>query len=252
MVQKETMETETLRYINVLTLDYLFMWTVQYRSVFQFFIPAHSPPKKNKQQKKKNTTQTHTHSLEREFNISIKHRECQHCMTLESSMMSETVSAPRASCAQVCMWVGGRAREDERKYSCQSSREASKAIRYPVGSSVPCVSHTPRSHWLSVGTHLSACAMRECEKMIVKAAYLVLREYHAGQDTKDKENNERAAERERGWNVYDDAIMIQFRFLHQLCKHIQETCQILIGSSTSETVFIKEPKLNLDSLINHG
>lgn len=37
------------------------------------------------------------------------------------------------------------------------STEASKAICNPVSSSVACVSHTPRSHWLSAGTHLSMC-----------------------------------------------------------------------------------------------
>lgn len=127
----------------------------------------------------------------------------------------------------------------------------SKAICYPVGSSAPCVSHTPRTHWLSAGAHLraSVSVMYVCEKMIVMAAHLVLGgKYHGEGNTKDKKSNER----KRGRNDHNDAIMIQFRFLHQLCKHIQKTCQILIGSSTSQTVFIKELKLNPDSLINHG
>lgn len=96
-----------------------------------------------------------------------------------------------------------------------------------------------------------------CEKMISNEEYSVLRAISWGsgrqKDEKKKDNNNNNDEKEKeDPNVHHDAIMIQFRFLHQLCKHIQESCQILIGSSTSQTVFIKEPKLNPHSLINHG
>lgn len=74
-------------------------------------------------------THTHSHkqSVRREFNISIKHRECQHCMTLESSMMSKTVSAPRAFvCKCVRMRGGERGRRRGSTAVNQAERQAKR------------------------------------------------------------------------------------------------------------------------------
>lgn len=117
----------------------LFNYCILVRSKKTLHFPSHT-----------HSRRTRTQSFDSEFDVSIKHRVCQHGNILESSMISEKVGAPGAC---VCVWV----REGDRRWSCQSNTEARKAIRYPVGPSVPRVSHALGSHWLSVGTHLSAC-----------------------------------------------------------------------------------------------